>query len=60
MKTKFEVLTLEKKSIARLNDQQIIAVKGGKQDSICIFKTSTINCNSAGATVVQAPKAFED
>lgn len=60
MKTKFEILNLEKKAIARLNDQQIIAVKGGvalKGIDVCITKTSTINCNVAGATVISAQSA---
>ncbi len=59
MKAKFEILNLEKKAIARLNDQQIIAVKGGtaREVGVCVFKTSTINCNVAGATVIQAPPA---
>jgi hypothetical protein len=51
---KFEILNLEKKSIARLNDQQIIAVKGGRAIDICIGKTSTVNCSGAGATVIGA------
>jgi hypothetical protein len=55
---KFEILNLEKKSIARLNDQQIIAVKGGTALSVCIGKTSTINCEGAGSTVIQAAAAL--
>lgn len=54
---KFEILRLEKKAITKLNDQQIMAVKGGVaaiSGSICITKTSTINCSGAGATVIGA------
>jgi hypothetical protein len=51
---KFEILNLEKKSIARLNDQQIIAVKGGMAASICVGKTATVNCEGAGSTVIKA------
>ncbi|MEO8234722.1 MAG: class I lanthipeptide [Flavobacterium sp.] len=55
---KFEILNLEKKAIARLNDQQIIAVKGGvSKTDVCVFKTSTINCNVAGATVISPASA---
>jgi hypothetical protein len=55
---KFEILNLEKKSIARLNDQQIIAVKGGKAiEGDCTVKTATINCSGAGSTVIQTASA---
>jgi len=53
MKTKFGVLKLEKKAITKLNDQQIVAVKGGiyPPDGDCTVKTSTVvNCTVATAT----------
>ena len=50
---KFEILNLEKKSIARLNDQQIISIKGGKAGDVCVFRTSTVNCNAATASCSQ-------
>jgi hypothetical protein len=51
---KFEILKLEKKAITKLNDQQIMALKGGLaiSPSLCITRTSTVNCSGAGSTVI--------
>jgi hypothetical protein len=51
---KFEILNLEKKAIARLNDQQIIAIKGGVAENPCP-KTFTVLCNGATTGITLNP-----
>jgi natural product precursor len=52
MKKQFSKLELNKKSIAKMNDAQLSAVKGGnnalKQDESC-----NVTCQSTGVTNVQ-------
>jgi hypothetical protein len=55
---KFEILNLEKKAIARLNDQQIIAVKGGKSLSSFTGKTPTVICQGSGCTILPTEAAL--
>lgn len=47
MKKSFKSLDLNKKTIAKLSNEQMGSLKGGKADTVII------NCNVSGATVVK-------
>lgn len=58
MKTnKFSALQLNKKAIARLNDNQLNSVKGGKGVPVSADCTNGgITCNDPGSTIVVQTK----
>lgn len=50
MNKKFSKLQLNKKSIAKMNDAQLNAVRGGQK--AIAADTIVVNCNGQGATVI--------